>query len=85
MTYEWENELIRKGDACALLDEYGYSYGALMHEMANLPPADATPAVHAKWCIIASAENLAICSHCGRADVMASGATHCRFCGAEMD
>ena len=51
----------------------------------DAPTVEAEPVIHAKWLVIDSVESVAICSHCGRTDVMASGATHCRFCGAKMD
>ena len=59
--------------------------GVVQFVLSHTPTIEAEPVIHAKWLVIDSVESLAVCSHCGRSDVIVCGATRCRFCGAKMD
>ena len=49
----------------------------------NIPAADVAPVVHGRW--VGVHEGWGCCSNCHRMDGIDKLATHCRYCGANMD
>ena len=58
--------------------------GVVQFVLSHTPTIEAEPIIRAKWLVIDSAENIAVCSHCGRTDVIVEDAIACRFCRAKI-
>ena len=73
-------------DADALKDELlrlGFFPAIVKSAIERMPSIDAKPVVHAKWENIQNGKGC--CSNCHRLDAIDTLATHCRYCGAQMD
>lgn len=70
--------------------EYQYTNATdyLRKRIAELPPADVAPVIHAEWVSMArphSAEDVCKCSNCGVVVIPYEFWNYCPKCGARMD